>query len=105
MKLKMRRKHKKRLPSRVREPLHVPVCPNHTWSMDFMSDALIDGRKIRVFNITDDYNREVLAIEVALSFPANRVVRILEVMEEEYGLPEYIRVDNGPEFISHRMGD
>ena len=61
-----------------------------------MSDALTDGRRIRVFNLTDDYNREALAIEVALSFPANRVVRILEVMEEEYGLPKHIRVDNGP---------
>ena len=70
-----------------------------------MSDALTDGRKIRVFNLTDDYNREALAIEVALSFLANRVVRILEVMEVEYGLPQHIRVDNGPEFISHRLGD
>ncbi len=105
MKLKMRRKHKKRLPSRIKEPLNVPISPNHTWSMDFMSDALTDGRKIRVLNITDDYNREALAIEVALSFPANRVVRILELMEEEHGLPEHIRVDNGPEFISHRLGD
>jgi len=105
MKLKMRRKHKKRLPDRIKEPLDIPLNPNDTWSMDFMSDALTDGRKIRVFNITDDYNREALAIEVALSFPANRVVKTLEIMEEEYGLPQQIRVDNGPEFISHRLGD
>ena len=58
-----------------------------------------------MFNLTDEYNREALAIEVALNFPANRVVRILEIMEEEYGLPEHIRVDNGPELISHRLGD
>lgn len=48
-----------------------------------MSDALTHGRRIRVFNLTDDYNREALASEVALSFPAERVVRVLEVMEEE----------------------
>ncbi len=70
-----------------------------------MSDALTDGQKIRVLNLTDDYTREAPAIEVGLSFPADRVVRILEVMEEEHGLPKHIRVDNGPEFISHRLGD
>ena len=103
MKLTMRRKHKKRLPNRFKEPLSVPSLPNHTWSMDFMSDALADKRKIRILNITDDYNREALAIESALSFPSTRVIRTLEVLEEEYGLPEYIRVDNGPEFISNQL--
>lgn len=105
MNLKLRRKHKRRLPSRHKEPLEVPTQPNHTWSMDFMSDALQDGRKIRVFNITDDFNREALAIEVGLSFPSDRVIRTLQVMEEEYGLPTQVRVDNGPEFISNRMKD
>lgn len=71
--------------------------------MDFMSDALQDGRKIRVLNITDDFNREALAIEVGLSFPSDRVIRTLQVMGEEYGLPTQIRVDNGPEFISNKM--
>lgn len=103
MNLKLRRKHKRRLPSRYKEPLEVPSQPNNTWSMDFMSDALQDGRKIRVFNITDDFNREALAIEVGLSYPSDRVIRTLQVMEEEYGLPERIRVDNGPEFISNKL--
>ena len=103
MSLKLRKKYKKRLPGRIKQPLNVPGHPNHTWSMDFMSDALTDGRKIRVFNITDDYNREALAIEVGVSFPAERVIRTLQVLEEEYGLPINIRVDNGPEFISHKL--
>lgn len=103
MNLKLRRKYKRRLPSRYKESLKVPSEPNHTWSMDFMSDALQDGRKIRVLNITDDFNREALTIEVGLSFPSDRVIRTLQVMEEEYGLPQQIRVDNGPEFISSRM--
>lgn len=81
----------------------MPARPNHTWSMDFMSDALTDGRKIRVLNVTDDFNREALAIEVALSFPAHRVIRTLGVLEEEYGLPNFIRVDNGPEFIANNL--
>lgn len=103
MKLSLRRKHKKRLPSRIKEPLTVPCMPNDTWSIDFMSDALTDGRKIRVLNITDDFNREALAIETGLSFPAERVIRVLNILEEEVGLPQNIRVDNGPEFISKKL--
>ena len=100
MQLKLRGKHNRPLPNRLKEPLETPISPNYNWSMDFMSDALSDGRKIRVFNINDDYNRQALAIEVALSFPSHRLVRVLEVLEEEYGLPNQIRTDNGPEFIS-----
>jgi putative transposase len=100
MRLGLRRKYKKRLPQRVQEPLVEPQTPNETWSMDFMSDALSDGRKIRVLNIIDDFNREVLRVKVGLSFPAERVVRVLRRLEEERGLPQHIRVDNGPEFIA-----
>lgn len=100
MKLGLRRKHKKRLPARIKEPLESPDQYLHTWSMDFMSDALADKRKVRVFNVIDDYNREALAIEVGLSFPSDRVIRTLNHLEEEIGLPKAIRVDNGPEFTS-----
>jgi putative transposase len=103
MRLQLRRKYKKRLPQRVKEPLETPEYKNHTWSMDFMSDALSDGRKIRVLNIMDDFNREVLAVEVGLSMPAERVVRILHRLEIDQGLPEKIRVDNGPEFLAKKF--
>lgn len=100
MRLGLRRKHKKRLPSRVKVPLHAPLGPNQVWSMDFMSDSLSDGRKIRVLNIMDDYNREVIAIEVGLSIPSERVVRVFQRLELERPLPQRIRVDNGPEFLA-----
>ena len=100
MKLGLRRKHKKRLPIRVKEPLVLPPAYLHTWSMDFMSDALADKRKIRIFNVIDDYNREALAVETGLSFPSDRVIRVLNHLGEEIGLPKAIRVDNGPEFTS-----
>jgi len=68
-----------------------------------MSDALTDGRKFRVLNIIDDYNRESLKIEVDTSLPALRVQRALEEVIRSKGLPANIRSDNGPEFISHLM--
>ena len=103
MHLTLRRKHKKRLPARFKEVLQVPSGPNLTWSMDFMSDALQDGRKLRVLNITDDFNREAMAIEIGLSLPSDRVIRTLQLVAEEHGLPQTIRVDNGPEFTSHKF--
>lgn len=95
---------KRRLPQRVREPLLVPVALNQGWSMDFMSDSLVDGRKFRVLNIIDDYNRESLALEIDTSLPALRVIRVLNRLLESRGKPGVIRVDNGPEFISDRLG-
>jgi len=100
MKLSLRRKHKKRLVKRVKQPLETPEELNVCWSMDFMSDALTDGRKLRVFNIIDDCNREALAIEAGLSYPARAVVETLERLKEEVGTPKFVRCDNGPEFIS-----
>ena len=100
MKLNLRMTRRKRLPKRFPEALSTPKTINVCWSMDFMSDALLDGRKIRTLNILDDFNREALAIEVDTSLPAKRVVRTLEQLAQWRGYPQRIRVDNGPEFIS-----
>jgi len=100
MKLSLRRKHKRRLPARIQEPLQVPDQPNTIWSLDFMSDSLVDGRRIRVLNVVDDFNRESLLAQPALSFPATRLIRELERIEDTHGLPSNFRLDNGPEFIS-----
>lgn len=100
MKLSLRRKHKKRIIKRVQQPLETPSELNECWSMDFMSDTLTDGRKLRVLNILDDCNREALAVEAGLSYPARALVETLENLKQEIGVPKYIRCDNGPEFIS-----
>lgn len=98
--LNKRRRGKKRLPTRNPEPLAVPTIPNHCWSMDFMCDSLFCGRRFRTFNLLDDFNREVLAIEIDLSLPAPRVIRVLDRAVTWRGYPKKLRMDNGPEFIS-----
>lgn len=105
LKLNRRRKHKRRLPARVKEPLTVKESVNQTWSMDFMSDSLMSGRKVRLFNVMDDYNREMLVIEVGTSMCSDRVVRTLEQIIDWRGKPDEIRVDNGPEFRSYCFVD
>ena len=102
MQLNIRRRYKKRLPARVKQALFQPESINQVWSIDYMNDSLWDGRKFRLLNVIDDYNREILAMEADFSIPALRLIRVLEYLKEFRGLPEMIRVDNGPEFISHR---
>lgn len=72
---------------------------NQRWGMDFVSDSLSDGRSFRALAIVDHYTRECPVIEVDLSLPGARVVRVLEQLAEERGLPDAIRVDHGPEFM------
>lgn len=103
MGLNIRRRAKKRLPARIKQALFEPSEINQVWSIDFMNDSLWDGRSYRLLNVIDDHNREVLWIEADTSLPALRVIRVLACLEETRGLPEMIRVDNGPEFISSKL--
>ena len=105
MKLNKRKKFKRRLPSRNPEPLEVPEGPNVCWSVDFMSDALTDSRRFRTFNVLEDYNREVLDIEIDFNLPAERVVRVLDRLVEVRGTPRKLRMDNGPEFTSKKLDE
>lgn len=100
LRLNQKRRRKRRLPPRLRHPLVVPAQPNQIWSADFMSDALYGGPRFRTFNVIDDFNRESLAVEIDTSLTGRRLIRLFERFRLERGLPQRLRVDNGPEFLS-----
>jgi putative transposase len=101
LKLNKRRRFKRRIPNPEKKPLLQPLAMNLTWSMDFMEDRLENGRKFRILNIIDDFNREAICMEIGYSFPSVRVVQILKQVIEWRGKPTNIRTDNGTEFIAN----
>jgi putative transposase len=105
MKLNMKRRTKRRVIIRPRQPLDRPTEINETWSLDFMRDTLYDGRPFRTLNVIDEGNREGLSIEVGRSISATRVVRVMNELIEFYSKPEPIRLDNGPELTSEFFTD
>lgn len=76
------------------------ICPNHVWAYDFIHDALVNGRKLKILTVEDEFTRYCLKIEPDRSIKATKVVDILKRLFEEHGAPSYIRSDNGPEFIA-----
>jgi putative transposase len=103
MRLNLPRRTKRRVPKLPRQPLIAPTEKNITWALDFTHDTLYYGKPFRTLNIIDESNREILAIEIDASLPAVRVIRTLEQLGEIYGLPQAIRLDNGPELRSAVM--
>ncbi len=94
------KKLKGRMRNNPKNPSVVPLQPNIEWAIDFMHDALADGRKIRSLNILDPYNRQCKGIYIRNSIPAKLLIELLEQSIERYGKPQFIRSDNGPEFIA-----
>ena len=102
--LSLRMKRPKRNKSaRLRQPKHLVTAMNQIWSMDFVADALFDGRKLRALTVVDNYTRESLAIDVGQSLKGDDVVATLNRIAATRGLPATIKVDNGSEFISKVM--
>lgn len=99
--LGMRRKPpKRRVSCAKREGRPQTTAVNERWSMDFLSDELCDGRRIRILTLVDNHSRESLAIRVGRCIRGQEVVEVLEAVSAGRGCPKVIQVDNGPEFIS-----
>ena len=81
-----------------------PEHPNHVWSYDFVFDATADGRALKVLTVLDEYTRECLALVVGRSLTSRHVIATLDRLIAERGAPRFVRSDNGPEFIAHRVG-
>ena len=102
--LQIRNKRPKRkVAAKVRSDRKPPVAPNEVWAMDFLSDQLFDGRKIRILTIVDAFSKISPAIDVRLRYTGAEVVTTLERVAGVYGVPRTIRLDNGPEFVSRAL--
>ena len=94
LELNFRIKPRRSIKSAQPVPLAVPEKINQSWSMDFMHEALTDGRGFRRFNVIDYYNREALTVEIDFSLPAQRVIHSLKQPIECRGKPVQVRCDN-----------
>ena len=94
------KKLRRRIKDNPANPIEIAFSKNQEWAMDFMSDALLCGKKIRTLNIIDHFNRECMGISIGINMPARVVIMELEKVIERMGKPKRIRTDNGPEFRS-----
>jgi len=95
----LRRKIRKKLPADRRGKMPEATRPREIWSMDFVSDSLTHGRKFRALTIVDDFTKVCPGIFVSTSIPGSRVAAYMDMLAKVHGYPEWIRTDNGPEFI------
>lgn len=98
--LPLSKKLRRRIKDNPANPIEIPFTSNQEWAMDFMSDALFDGRKIRTLNVIDHFNRKCLGIRIGFNMPARLVIQAIEQIIDLNGKPKRIRTDNGPEFRS-----
>jgi putative transposase len=101
--LGIRVKRRKKLASAPRVLPPPATRPLERWSLDFLSDSLVDGRRFRVLTIVDTVSRVSPAIEIGVSLTGERVVTLLDRLRSTVGVPQRIVIDNGPEFISKAL--
>lgn len=101
--LSLKRKRRRKSGSHLRVVLPAPSRLNERWSMDFVTDSLVNGRRFRSLTVVDDHSRESIAIEADFSLTGERVARVLERLAQTRGLPNIITVDNGPEFAGKAL--
>ena len=101
--LQVRRRGGRKRALGTRTPMALPQGPNQRWSLDFLSDAMTDGRRYRILAIVDDFTRECLVLVADTSLPGLRVVRELDALIVFRGCPAMIIADNGTELTSMAM--
>ncbi len=100
--LQVRRVVRKRL--RRERPTRLQAAyPGHIWAYDFVEDALADGRKLSILTVMDEFTREGLALDAALSTSAERVIGVLTALVAQHGAPGNLRSDNGAEFVARAV--
>jgi putative transposase len=100
LRLNLPRRTRHRVPKRVQYPLDAPAQLNHIWAVDFMQDALYDGRPFRMWSILDEGNRERRAILVGRSLPSVRIIGTLDELVAVHGKPYALHMYYGPELTS-----
>jgi putative transposase len=101
--LQVRRKRPRRRVATSRPRPTPPQGPNHVWAIDFVHDHCANGQKLKCLTVIDEWTRECLAIDVAGSLRARRVVEVLARLVSVHGAPAHLRSDNGPEFVSRAL--
>lgn len=97
-----RRVRKRRTDRKACRPI-AATRPNQVWTYDFMYDTCANGQRLKILTVTDEFTRESLAIEVATRMRAGHVIQVLERVIRERGTPDYLRSDNGPEFVAQAV--
>ena len=98
-----RRKPRKRHYGPKGEVIRKAEFRNHVWSYDFLEEQLQNGKRTRILVIIDEYTREFLAFQANRSFTSEKVTQLLDWLFRIYGPPKYMRSDNGPVFIAHKV--
>lgn len=98
--LSLKKKLKRKKAAHTKGEMQRVEYPNQVWSYDFMDDMTEKGRPIRILNIVDEYSRECLVIKAGRSITSDDVIEVLEYLALTRGMAEYLRSDNGPEFIA-----
>lgn len=101
--LSVRRRKKRHGVAVERQALELPSSPNQVWSMDFVSDALASGRRIKVLTIVDDFSKEAIDLAVDFGISGHYVTRVLDQAARFRGYPKAIRTDQGPEFTGKAL--
>lgn len=101
--LQVRRRKRKKIPVADRHPLERPLVANQVWSMDFVFDRTAEGRSLKSLTVVDDATHEAVAIVPERAMSGHQVVRVLDQVAKQRGLPQAIRTDNGKEFCSRAM--